>query len=198
VHAVCFDLDGTLLHPTRPYGDVLRDAIVDVVGDCRDDWLTTYDQAFFQRFHACEPRPVERAFAEAMPDADAAALADALLEREIEMLTPAPGLSAYLDSITDQGHSVGVVTNGVPHWQRAKLEANGLLGAMDAVVASYEAGAHKPDPEPFRLAEDRLDAAEYLMIGDDDADVDGAKTAGWHAMRYDGDGFDSIGRPSFD
>lgn len=190
MHAVCFDLDGTLLHFTRGYGAVLGDAFEDVVGESRDEWLETYDEAFFRRFKACEPRPVERAFADAVPDADVEALTDALLQREIEMVEPAPGIESLFDSLAARDIRIGVVSNGVPHWQRAKLDAFGLLDAVDSFVASYEAGAHKPDTAPFELAESRLGAEGYVMVGDDDADVDGASNAGWRAIRYDGTGFE--------
>lgn len=189
VHAVCFDLDGTLLHFTRPYAEVLRDTFRDVLGESRAEWLEAYDEAFYRRFQACEPRPVERGFAEAVPDADSEDLTDALLQREIEMIEPAPGIQELLESLHADDIQVGVVTNGVPHWQRAKLDAHGILDQVDAFVASYEADAHKPDPAPFHLAESRLDATEFLIIGDDDADIDGATNADWRSSRYEGQGF---------
>lgn len=196
MHAVCFDLDGTLLHFTRSYPDVLRDTFRDVLGESRDEWLETYDQAFYRRFQSCEPRPVERGFEDAVPDADAEDLAATLMDRELEMVTPAPGIHDYLDRLQDAGAAIGVVTNGVPHWQRAKLDAYDLLDSFDTFVASYEVGAHKPDTAPFELADTRLDANYYTMIGDDDADVDGATAAGWNAIRYDCTGFTGTELPS--
>lgn len=187
---VCFDLDGTLLHFTRSYADVLRDAFRDVTGESRDEWLEVYDEAFYKRFQACDPNPVEQGFEAAVPDADVDALTEALLRRETEMVEPAPGIETLLDSLRTADVQIGVVTNGVPHWQRAKLDAHDLLDSVDCIVASYEADAHKPDPAPFRLAEDRLAATNYVMVGDDDADIDGAENAGWRAVRYDGSGFE--------
>lgn len=192
MQAVCFDLDGTLLHFTRSYVDVLRDTFRDVTGESRDEWLETYDEAFYRRFQACEPQPVARGFEATLPDADSGELTEALLRREIAMVEPAPGLSGFLESLADAGVQTGVVTNGLPHWQRAKLDAHGLLDPVDVVVTSYEANAHKPDPAPFHLAESRLDADDHLMIGDDDADMDGATNAGWRSKRYEGDGFQDI------
>lgn len=192
MHAVCFDLDGTLLHFTREYGDVLEDTFRDVTGESREEWVETYNERFFERFRSCEPRPVEEAFAETLPEYDVVELTESLLRHEIEMVAPALGIGELFDTLAANDVKIGVVTNGVPHWQRAKLDAHDLLTPVDAFVASYEAGAHKPDTAPFRLAEERLGAKHYTMVGDDDADIDGATNAGWESIRYEGDGFELL------
>lgn len=191
MRAICFDLDGTLLHFTRPYREVLSDAFRDVADDVREEWLETYDEAFYEAFRTHEPDPVRGGFAAVEGVSDADALVDALLEREVEACEPPENAAADLTRLAEDDR-LGVVTNGVPAWQRHKLRAFGLDGHFDAFVASYEAGAHKPDPAPFRLAEERLDADAYAMVGDDDADVDGAAAAGWTAHRYGGGGFGDL------
>jgi len=65
----------------------------------------------------------------------------------------------------------------------ATLEAH-LGTSSPALVASYDAGAHKPAPAPFRRAEAALPANEYLLIGDGNPDVEGARDAGWRAVRH--------------
>ena len=72
------------------------------------------------------------------------------------------------------------------------MAASGLDRFFDAVVVSYEVGAHKPDPAAFGVAEKRLPADDCAMVGDSDADVDGADRAGWAAHRYDGGGFGDL------
>ena len=191
MRAIFFDLDGTLLHFTREYREVLRDAVADVVGEAPDGDLEAYDRAFYERFEACEPKPVRTAFAELDVDADPDALRAALREREIEMCEPPADAAADLERLSEE-YRLGVLTNGVPWWQRDKLRACGLAEYFDAFVASYEVGAHKPDVAPFREAEERLSADEYAMVGDDDADVEGAAAAGWTAHRYDGEGFGDL------
>lgn len=192
MHAICFDLDGTLLHFSRNYADVLADTFMDVTGESRDAWIETYNEKFFQRFRSHQPDPVAGAFAETLPTHDDGELTDSLLRHEIEMTEPAPGIEELINELIMQDVKLGVVTNGVLEWQRAKLDAAGLLDRFDAFVASYEAGAHKPDPAPFRLAEDRLDADDYTMIGDSDADIEGATNADWDSIRYDGTGFNKF------
>jgi putative hydrolase of the HAD superfamily len=191
VNAVFFDLDGTLLAFDRPYDDLLADTFEAVVGEARESWVGTYNEAFFAAFDRCEPEPVRRGFEAIDADLDAAALADALLEEELAACRPAPGLGDALDRLAGE-RRLGVLTNGVPEWQRRKLRAHGLEDRFDVVVASYEAGAHKPEPAPFRLAERRLPADGYTMIGDADADVEGARGVGWTAHRYDGGGFGDL------
>jgi putative hydrolase of the HAD superfamily len=186
--AIFFDLDGTLLHSTREYRDVLADAFRDVTGEVREEWIETYDETFFDLFRDCEPEPVRRAFAAAVDDTDPDALAMALREREVEMCEPPTDAASDLARLAEH-HDLGVLTNGVPEWQRHKLRKHGLLSYFDAVVVSYGAGGHKPDTAPFRAAEERLPADSYAMVGDADADVDGARNAGWTAYRYDGEGF---------
>jgi putative hydrolase of the HAD superfamily len=81
---------------------------------------------------------------------------------------------------------VGIVTDGDPVVQRAKVRALGL--AVDVVVCSDEDGrAHrKPQPRPFRRAVDALgvDAHRAVFVGDrPDKDVAGAISAGMLAVR---------------
>jgi putative hydrolase of the HAD superfamily len=81
---------------------------------------------------------------------------------------------------------VGIVTDGDPVVQRAKVRALGL--AVGVVVCSDEDGrAHrKPDPLPFRGAVDALgvDVGRTVFVGDrPDKDVAGAIAAGMRAVR---------------
>ena len=191
MRAIFFDLDGTLLDFERGYADLLADAIEAAGAKATDDAMETYSDAFYDSFSACDPDPIRSGFAATDLDADPGTLADALLTREAEGCRPPDGADATLARLAEE-YPLGVLTNGLREWQLEKLRANGLDEHFDAVVASYEAGAHKPDPAPFRLAEERLPAGEYAMVGDSDADVEGARDAGWTAHRYGGDGFGDL------
>jgi len=188
--AIVFDLDGTLLHYTRDFENVLSDAVAAVDETALEEVRRSYGDAFFERFEALESEPSRGAFAEVC-DADPDALAESLRQQELEMCQPHEDAAADLERLGRE-FRIGVLTNGVPEWQRHKLDAYGLDEHVDAFVASYEVGAHKPDVAPFREVEDRLDADAYAMVGDDDADVEGARVAGWTAHRYDGDGFGDL------
>jgi putative hydrolase of the HAD superfamily len=116
----------------------------------------------------------DRLDADASPDA----LVTTLREREFAATTVSDTTRTLLDSI-GRRHCLGIITNGVPEWQEAKLRHHGLDDRFDAVVCSYDVGAHKPDRAPFEAAKARLDAETYVMIGDDyEADIEGAREAG--------------------
>jgi putative hydrolase of the HAD superfamily len=189
--AAYFDLDGTLVHLDRPYEDVVLAALGEHLDAADPALADAYSEAFFAAFRAQEADPFGTGMAAVLeavdgdaPDADPAAMTDSLREAEYRAATVPDGAAEALASLGEDV-AVGVLTNGLRDWQVGKLERVGLAGHVDAVVASYEAGAHKPDPAPFELAEERLPAAEYAMVGDTDGDVEGARAAGWVPIRYD-------------
>jgi putative hydrolase of the HAD superfamily len=83
---------------------------------------------------------------------------------------------------------LGIVSDGDPSIQRAKLDALGLAGAFHVVVWSDEHGREhrKPDPLPFRVAAELLavDPVHVVYVGDrPDKDVVGAAAAGMVPVR---------------
>ncbi|MDJ1432135.1 HAD family hydrolase [Halostagnicola sp. A-GB9-2] len=187
--AIYFDVDGTLLHFTRAYDDLLADAFRTVEGEVRDEWLETYNERFYDVFSACEPNPSRNAFATVSENPEE--LLEELREREVEACQPPERVHAHLEALSEE-FKLGVLTNGVRSWQLRKLEAYDLDAHFDAIVSSYDAGVHKPDPEPFALAERRLPADEYAMVGDSDDDIEGAAQVGWATHRYEEDGFGKL------
>ncbi|MEF8841864.1 MAG: HAD family hydrolase [Haloarculaceae archaeon] len=189
--AVWFDLDGTLLHLDHPYDAVLREAFGrHLEGPALDRAVGAYD--FLDRFRAVEPEPYRTAMAgvveaaeagvggTTVADLDPLALVDALREVEYAATEVPEGTRGTLAGIDAP---VGVLTNGLPGWQRGKLAHHDLLSPFAAAVASYEAGAHKPGQAPFDLARERLAADRHVMVGDDrEADVEGARAAGFEAI----------------
>jgi putative hydrolase of the HAD superfamily len=194
--AIFFDLDGTLVEVDGPYEAVPERAIETHLGEATPALVETYSEAFLAAFEALEPAPYEAGMAAVVEaadgDADPAEMVATLRQVEFDALVVDP---AVPDSLADLGDdaALGVLTNGVDDWQRAKLEHVGLADRFDVVVTSYEAGAHKPDPAIFEYAADQLPAAEYAMVGDSDDDVEGARGAGWVPIRYE----DREGAPGF-
>ena len=191
MRALVFDLDGTLLHFEEGYDEVIREAIEHAGGDASEETLERYLEAFFEHFSRCEPDPVQRGFEATDLEVDPQTLADSLLTQEVERARTPEGALADLERLSET-HAIGVLTNGVRSWQERKLEAHGFGGVVDAFVASYEVGAHKPTRGPFAELEDRLPATAYAMIGDSDSDVDGADAVGWESHRYTGGGFGGL------
>ena len=187
--AVFFDLDGTLLEFTEPYREVIEATLHACLGRSTPTLVETYNETFYEAFVATEPEPYRHGMravrAEAESDVALEALVAELCEREVAMTAVNDGARTLIESLAER-HHLGVITNGVPEWQRAKLAHHDLLERFEAVVTSYEAGAHKPDPAPFELARERVDADTYVMIGDDyEADMEGAKRAGFVPVHLD-------------
>ena len=102
-------------------------------------------------------------------------------------LDPYPGVADALARLATRC-PLGLVSDGEPAGQRAKLAALGLERHFSVVVWSDELGrAHrKPDPLPFRLALGRLDVAagDAVYIGDRPSkDVAGPAAIGMRAIR---------------
>ncbi|MEZ3115802.1 HAD family hydrolase [Halobaculum sp. MBLA0147] len=186
--AIWFDLDGTLLD-FDSYGVVLERACetVGLDGEERTTFVQAYDEQFMTLLEELADEPYRQAaragIDAAEAGADPAAFVDALHEAECaETHVPRATVETLAGLQASDDVGVGVLTNGVTTWQRSKLAHHELDEYVDAVVVSEEAGAHKPRTAPFDLAAERLPAADRWMVGDDrDADVAGARTAGWHA-----------------
>lgn len=98
-----------------------------------------------------------------------------------------PGVGEALEAVR-RWVPVGLITDGDPHVQRAKLRALGLRDAFDVIVFSDELGRRhrKPSPEPFlrALRELGVEPAHAVHIGDRPAkDVAGARGVGMRAIR---------------
>jgi putative hydrolase of the HAD superfamily len=194
--AVFFDADGTVLSFPDSYAERVH-AVTEAHLGVRDEaFEATYSERFLSLLGEHASEPYRRAFEHALAehgydgvDVRAETLVDALLEAEIDAIAPPDGVRDALAELRARGWAVGVLTNGVSAFQRAKLRAHDLDALVDAVVVSDEAGAHKPDAAPFELAAERLPAASYVMVGDSyEADVEGARGVGWRGVHYAPDG----------
>lgn len=199
MHAIHFDLDGTLVKFDRPYAELLAKTCERVL-DTRDESVVgAYSSAFFERLRPVEPDPYDAgaraAIHQAGVDASSKRFVETLREVEYGATAVREGVPALLDSLDDR--PLGVVSNGVGDWQRRKLDAVGLTGRFDSVVTSYDAGVAKPDPGIFAFAAERLPAAEHMMVGDNaDADIAGADAAGWRTVHLDGGAGVRAGTPA--
>ncbi|MFB6128210.1 MAG: HAD family hydrolase, partial [Halorhabdus sp.] len=182
-----FDLDGTLLTFEEPYEEIVEDVLSESVADtaaASDRFFATFDE----RFDALEADPYRAGMATVRDhegvDADPDELVEALREAECERTWVSDDAHASLDAL-GEANDLGVLTDGVAEFQRAKLDHHDLLGHFETVIASYDVGAHKPDPAMFDRAREAIDAEEYVMVGDSDADVEGAREAGFTPVRVE-------------
>ena len=81
------------------------------------------------------------------------------------------------------GLLTGLVSNS---WSTAHYDRKLLAELFDAVVISAEVGLHKPQPEIYLLAAERLEVepAECLFVDDLRENCDGAEAVGMTAIRH--------------
>ncbi|MDR0458955.1 MAG: HAD-IA family hydrolase [Coriobacteriales bacterium] len=94
---------------------------------------------------------------------------------------------ATLTTLQKRGIKLGLISN----WDSSLIpviEGLGISEFFSTIIASADVGMHKPEPGIFKLALDRLQvqADEALHVGDHiTADVEGARSAGLHAVLID-------------
>lgn len=186
--AVFFDLDGTVVEFTDPYAEILERVFAPHVTDPAQA-AQEYAEQFHAAFSAHEPEPYRRAVRAVCEtwslDTDPELLAEDLLRAELDATRVVPGMRTLLEALGN--HPLGICSNGTRRAQEAKLRRHSLE-PFDAIVVSYDVGAHKPDPRMFDAAREAIDAERYVMVGDDfEADVRPAREAGFHAVHVDGD-----------
>ncbi|MFC4550898.1 MULTISPECIES: HAD family hydrolase [Halorussus] len=193
VDAVLFDLDGTLVEYERPAGELLARSFeaagVDPFFEFQA-YLDRFDDHMGPGVSITEGRA--NCFAAIAEECgrdpeDARAVAAAYREeRDHSRVRTLPGAADVVESLAAD-HALGVITNGPPDAQTAKLEASGLADRFEtAVFAGYDTAA-KPDPEPFEVALDALGSRpeRAVFVGNSlSADVAGAHAAGLRSVWY--------------
>ncbi len=102
-------------------------------------------------------------------------------------LAPFPGVEELLDQLAGRW-ALGLVSDGDPGIQRAKLATSGLGRWFEVVVLADELGRarRKPHPEPYRRALDQLGLlpGEAVFVGDrPETDLLGAAALGLATVR---------------
>lgn len=186
--AVWFTLDGTLVSYDADEERIVETALATVFDEEAESLVDVYLDTYREQAQALKPDPhragmvavCEATDADAEPDA----LVAALREAELDAARVPDAARSALATLADDLH-LGVITDAPADWQRAKVDALDL--PIETVVSAVAAGARKPDPAPFELARDRIDADEHVMIGDDyERDVEGARGAGFVPIHYEG------------
>jgi FMN phosphatase YigB (HAD superfamily) len=78
-----------------------------------------------------------------------------------------PAISRQLLASLSASWAIGVVTNGLPAVQHAKIRALGLAPLVEAVVLAAEVGSGrgKPDSEPFLVCLDQHGVTRRTLLG---------------------------------
>jgi HAD superfamily hydrolase (TIGR01509 family) len=172
IDAVCFDCFGTLLSVAE--GPYAYRRLVGAAGDrraMRHQVLTA-------------PRSFEVHAAGAGWDAREIAGARVALEEELASIAVLDDAPRVLEALRAKGLKIALCSNLATEFGPAALRALGFL--FDTTVLSYEVGLTKPDEAIYRTVCRNLGCApaRVLMVGDSQAaDIDGARSAGLHALR---------------
>lgn len=81
------------------------------------------------------------------------------------------GVADMLVKLRTAGHKLGIITDGRPEGQRAKIEALGLGEYIDHIIITDELGGieyRKPNDTAFRMMKEKLGAefSEMCYVGD--------------------------------
>ena len=182
VHAVLFDLDGTLLDTVPD----LHAAVCGMLADLGRPALP--EEAIRCYVGRGIPNLVKRALADSLAaaDDDSPAPAEALASfrrhyaRENGQRTQLfPGVREGLDALRAKGLPMAVITNKAEAFTRPLLEMTGLATYFSVVVSGDTLPKHKPDPMSLVWACGRLGVspAEALFIGDSVNDFLAARAA---------------------
>ena len=184
---VLFDLDGTLIDSIELILNSARYAFEKLERDCPTD----------EEWTAGIGIPLVTMFGRyARDEADCRALIAAY--REYQLANHDRLVRCYdevVDTVTtlrERGHELGIVTSKSESLALRGLAHVRLASAMDTIVGCDSSTRHKPDPEPVRVALNRLGCRpeDTIFVGDSVHDILAGNAAGvrtiaalWGAFR---------------
>ncbi len=196
IAAVVFDLDDTL-YLERDYAfsgfATVADAFLKEFGDPTEAALRM--RALFETEH--RPRVFNTLLAER--GWDDSSKTETLVARMIDTyhthspsITLCPDAAAVLTKLRGQ-YKLGLITDGPPKQQWAKIDALNLQSRFDEIIVTGELGPgqSKPSPAAFELMADRLGALhnECVYVADNPAkDFVAPNALGWITIQIDRQG----------
>jgi putative hydrolase of the HAD superfamily len=108
---------------------------------------------------------------------------DGLIDSMFVGMQPVPSMVDAVREIRASDLMTGLVSNS---WSTAHYDRKLLEELFDAVVISAEVGLHKPQPEIYLLAAERLEVepAECIFVDDLRENCEGAEAVGMMAIRH--------------
>lgn len=173
IHAILFDLDGTLINS------------IDHIVDC---WQHTMRTGLGREISREEVLPtigrsLQACFEEIAPGRSAELYAIYTAyerDRHDSNVQLIMGTREVLDALREEGYRLGVVTSKILHVAMSGLQLFGLASYFEVIITQADTERHKPYPDPLLLACERLGAppAEAAYVGDAWTDVEAGKAAG--------------------
>jgi putative hydrolase of the HAD superfamily len=108
---------------------------------------------------------------------------DGLIDSMFSGMQPEPTMVEAVRQLRRSPLKTGLLSNS---WSTAHYNRELLMELFDATVISAEVHLHKPQPEIYRLAAERLEVepSECLFVDDLKENCDGAEAVGMTAIRH--------------
>lgn len=108
---------------------------------------------------------------------------EGLIDSMFAGMKPDAAMVDAVRAIRAGGLRTGLLSNS---WSTEHYDRKLLAELFDSVVISAEVGLHKPQPEIYRLAAERLEVepADCIFVDDLKENCDGAETVGMTAVRF--------------
>jgi putative hydrolase of the HAD superfamily len=108
---------------------------------------------------------------------------EGLIDSMFEGMRPDEAMVATVKEIRAAGLLTGLISNS---WSTSHYDRNLLAELFDTAVVSAEVGLHKPQPEIYRLAAERLgvEPAECIFVDDLRENIEGAEAVGMTGVRH--------------
>jgi pyrophosphatase PpaX len=170
-----FDLDGTLIDSIelilRSYRHTMRTHRGAEPADA--DWMDGLGTPLWVQFRRFTDDPAEI-------DAMVATYRAYNLAHHDELVRPYEGVVEAVRALKRRGRPLGLVTSKMRSGAMRGLVRASLDDAFDVVVGADDVTHPKPDPEPVRLALERLGApaSDAVFVGDSRHDLVAGRAAG--------------------
>lgn len=188
VAAIYFDLDGTLIDYPADFRILFDQALGFEV---EDEVYDLYVEELFSNLEQIIERPYFKAFKQINEEFDLGIDVETVAERYISNELDATELNEELFEFLkflSENHKIGILTNGATEVQNAKIEKHNLSEFIDKTLISNDVGVRKPESAIFELAKEKLNAEDYVYIGDTyDEDIEPASKSGFYTIYISGE-----------
>ena len=173
--ALLFDLDGTLVDSVGLILASFRHACATTLGrvPADEEWIPGIGTPLQAQFGP---------FAESREQLEALVRAYRAFQREHHdrLTREFEGTRETMALLHGRGHPTALVTSKIVELAERALRFTGLRDFIDVVIGADSTARHKPDPEPVRVALERLGSAtsEAVFVGDSPHDIAAGNAAG--------------------
>ena len=181
--AYLFDMDGTLVDSEKLKGLALVKACMHFGGEVD---VETYKAVMGESWEQVTNYFFMKA--RIAPDFDEFNAVFKLAYQELlfHELKPNPNVVEFLSVLKDRGKKIGVVSSAFAWMVDQVLTQLDLKKFFDVVITQENVARHKPDPEAYLLALEKLDlpCSEVLVFEDSEVGIIAAKNAGCDTVAF--------------